>query len=439
MNTTSLKDFFGQLFTELNSQDSIIVLTIIGVTMLLSMLFGWLLRGGKIKRLKSQVKAEEQRYKLLHAENAGLEEQFKQQSTTVQNKVAQIEKMETDIQSYEQNQFKLRNSLKTAQNEVENLNKQQVLSQQSSTDHQDKLAAYEDQATDYENKLHERAQEMAKVQNELAQLKAENDQVEAELERLMDGKATNITPSNTSIQTAFAKINGLEYRLRQMENENRILQTSVLEVKTESGDMVAQGDLSTLRSQLNILVEENKDLKKRVADLKSTEPTKVIRVSSQELQQAETKVAELEAEIARLRLNRPTNGFHTGAAIIPPALTDDTELDDLILETDTPDAVDLQQVELLKQKSQFTVMGDRIDVAAVAPTTGTQYAHDDLTKIEGVGPFIAKKLNEIGITSFGQISKMDDTEINRITKAIQFFPGRIERDDWVGQARKLMS
>lgn len=437
MNTTRLKDFFGQLFTELNSQDSIIVLFILGFTVLLSMLIGWLLRGGKVKRLKNQLKAEEQKYQLLHAENAGLEEQFKQQSTEIQNKVAQIDKLEADVQSYEQNQFKLRNSLKTAQNEVENLNKQQVLSQQSSTDFEDKLAAYEDQATAYENQLHERAQETAKVQEELEKLKAENEQVEAELEKILDGKSPSVVPSSTSIQTAFAKINGLEYRLRQMENENRILQSSVLEVKTESGEKVAQGDISTLRSQLNILVEENKDLKRRVSDLKNSEPSKVIRVSSKELQEAEARVAALEAENARLKTQQPTNGFHTGGVIIPPAITDDPELDDLILETDKPDAVDLQQVELLKtQKSQFTVMGDRIDVAEVVPAE--QYTNDDLTKIEGVGPFIAKKLNEVGITSFKQISLMDDLEIDRVTKAIQFFPGRIERDDWVGQAKKLM-
>jgi len=439
MNTTNLTDFFGQLFSELNSQDSIIVLTIIGITVLFSMLLGWLMRGGKVKRLKNQLKAEEQKYKVLHAENAGLEDQFKQQSAEVQRKVKQIEKMEANAQSYEQNQFKLRNNIKASQNEIEKLNRQQLLAQQSSTDYEDKLAAYEDQATEYENQLHERAQEVEKVQQELAQLKAENEQVEAELEKLMDGKSPSIVPSSTSIQTAFAKINGLEHRLRQMENENRILQTSVLEVKTESGEMVAQGDISTLRSQLNILVEENKDLKKRVANLKDGKPTKVVRVSSEELKEAEAKVATLEAENARLKAQN-TNGFHThaGAAIVTPTITDDPELDDLILETDRPDAVDLQQVELLKtQKSQFAVMGDRIEVAAVETAEET-FPNDDLTKIEGVGPFIAKKLNEVGITSFAQISKMDQPEIDRITKAIQFFPGRIERDDWVGQARKLM-
>ncbi len=63
---------------------------------------------------------------------------------------------------------------------------------------------------------------------------------------------------------------------------------------------------------------------------------------------------------------------------------------------------------------------------------------DDLKLISGIGPFIEKKLNSIGIFSFSQISKFSSQDIKDITESINFFPGRIERDDWVGQAKKLM-
>ena len=62
---------------------------------------------------------------------------------------------------------------------------------------------------------------------------------------------------------------------------------------------------------------------------------------------------------------------------------------------------------------------------------------DDLKKISGVGPFIEKKLNSIGIYTFQQISKFSKKDIETVTSLIQFFPGRIERDDWRGQALKL--
>lgn len=59
---------------------------------------------------------------------------------------------------------------------------------------------------------------------------------------------------------------------------------------------------------------------------------------------------------------------------------------------------------------------------------------DDLTRISGIGPFIEKKLNGLGIYTFKQISGFTDDTIERVTEAIEFFPGRIQRDNWVSQA-----
>ena len=62
---------------------------------------------------------------------------------------------------------------------------------------------------------------------------------------------------------------------------------------------------------------------------------------------------------------------------------------------------------------------------------------DDLKLISGVGPFIEKKLNSIGIYTFDQISKFTKEDIDTVTALIQFFPGRIERDKWTKQASSL--
>ena len=62
---------------------------------------------------------------------------------------------------------------------------------------------------------------------------------------------------------------------------------------------------------------------------------------------------------------------------------------------------------------------------------------DDLKLISGVGPFIEKKLNSIGIYTFDQISRFTPEDIKTVTDLIQFFPGRIERDNWKFQAEKL--
>jgi predicted flap endonuclease-1-like 5' DNA nuclease len=63
---------------------------------------------------------------------------------------------------------------------------------------------------------------------------------------------------------------------------------------------------------------------------------------------------------------------------------------------------------------------------------------DDLTLIKGIGPFIEKRLNMVGIYTFRQISEFTPEMIEHVTKAIEFFPNRILRDDWVGQATRLV-
>mgnify|MGYP005991026137 CR=1 FL=1 len=63
---------------------------------------------------------------------------------------------------------------------------------------------------------------------------------------------------------------------------------------------------------------------------------------------------------------------------------------------------------------------------------------DDLKKIKGVGPFIEEKLNNIGIYTYKQISKFTIEDIEDVTNLIEFFPGRMLRDDWKEQAKILM-
>jgi predicted flap endonuclease-1-like 5' DNA nuclease len=63
---------------------------------------------------------------------------------------------------------------------------------------------------------------------------------------------------------------------------------------------------------------------------------------------------------------------------------------------------------------------------------------DDLKLISGIGPVIESKLNAIGIYTFKQISEFTPVAVEQVTAAIKFFPDRIGRDNWIGQAAALM-
>lgn len=62
---------------------------------------------------------------------------------------------------------------------------------------------------------------------------------------------------------------------------------------------------------------------------------------------------------------------------------------------------------------------------------------DDLKLIGGIGPKLEQKLNSIGVWHYDQIASWTRQEIDWVNAAISF-PGRIEREDWVAQARALM-
>ncbi len=61
---------------------------------------------------------------------------------------------------------------------------------------------------------------------------------------------------------------------------------------------------------------------------------------------------------------------------------------------------------------------------------------DDLEEIRGIGPVLRERLNELGITTFRQIAALTPADIERIDEVLEF-KGRIEREDWIGQARTL--
>ena len=62
---------------------------------------------------------------------------------------------------------------------------------------------------------------------------------------------------------------------------------------------------------------------------------------------------------------------------------------------------------------------------------------DDLKEINGIGPVFEKLLNDNGVYQFAQIAGFSNQDVEWMVGQLGAFPDRIERDDWVGQAKKL--
>ena len=61
---------------------------------------------------------------------------------------------------------------------------------------------------------------------------------------------------------------------------------------------------------------------------------------------------------------------------------------------------------------------------------------DDLKLISGVGPKLEQTLNEIGIYQYDQVAVWKKADIKKVDDQLKF-KGRIERDDWMKQAKIL--
>ena len=62
----------------------------------------------------------------------------------------------------------------------------------------------------------------------------------------------------------------------------------------------------------------------------------------------------------------------------------------------------------------------------------------DLQLIKGIGKILEKRLNSNGIYCVKQIAKWSEDDIKRVNKIISF-PGRVEREHWIEQAKALIN
>ncbi len=82
-------------------------------------------------------------------------------------------------------------------------------------------------------------------------------------------------------------------------------------------------------------------------------------------------------------------------------------------------------------KSAVASVGEAPPTVAM-PSDGA----DDLKRIKGIGPKNEDALNDLGIFTFAQIAEWSLLNIEWVERRLEF-PGRIEREDWIGQAKVL--
>jgi molybdopterin-containing oxidoreductase family membrane subunit len=105
----------------------------------------------------------------------------------------------------------------------------------------------------------------------------------------------------------------------------------------------------------------------------------------------------------------------------------------------------VKSASVIQKVKKVKAILTRDDISAKTATlisklgTVSEGEKDNLKLISGVGPVLEGKLNKIGIYTYLQVSKITTEEYRLLDELTGSSKGRSERDDWVGQVKKLMN
>jgi predicted flap endonuclease-1-like 5' DNA nuclease len=95
--------------------------------------------------------------------------------------------------------------------------------------------------------------------------------------------------------------------------------------------------------------------------------------------------------------------------------------------------VEMQQAQEHNRRAGDKLNGDTPPFGLTEPDGEP----DDLTEIVGIGKVFEEMLHELGVFHFRQIAAFGPGDVARINAELKEFRGRIEHDDWIGQAKEL--
>jgi predicted flap endonuclease-1-like 5' DNA nuclease len=92
------------------------------------------------------------------------------------------------------------------------------------------------------------------------------------------------------------------------------------------------------------------------------------------------------------------------------------------------------------EKQQREALSDARKPAVVPKSNGEEppeEERDNLQEIVGIGKVFERALHDLGIYSFRQIANFGVADIARVNAELKECRGRLEQDDWIGQAKEL--
>jgi predicted flap endonuclease-1-like 5' DNA nuclease len=167
-----------------------------------------------------------------------------------------------------------------------------------------------------------------------------------------------------------------------------------------------------LRTELQAAREAQRETEDSLVELRQLADARAGRVHELERLEASSRerIARLEQELSEARAAGHAQGSAAPIVAAPPAEPD-------LLAAVPPPA-------------------EPVRGTPPPPLPGPEGEPDDLKLISGIGPSIEKTLHALGVYHFRQIAELTPDNVAWIDQRLRF-RGRIEREDWIGQAKRL--
>ena len=320
-----------------------------------------------------------------------------QQATVTQHEHA-VAKVGVELESYKEKEQQLNKDIFTLRAEREETKRKMTGFQQT-------LLSVKQQAQEiqteflksrefYKNELTKAFERRRAVEIKLDDAMAEQDSF-ANLLRSSVSEKESVNKMLSAAQKRLENIDTLEQKNIELEAENA-------QLKHDSA--TAQQEIEMLRRDVEELEElkvQNKELSQCVTSLEESR-----RQYEQDARRYKERAGQSEqkSETLRIKLDEVEQNF----------------LD-----------IEKQQRKALKDARKATVARKKnVDAPGIED-------RDNLQDIVGVGKVFEQALHELGIFTFRQIANFDISDIARVNAELKEFKGRMEQDDWIGQAKEL--
>jgi predicted flap endonuclease-1-like 5' DNA nuclease len=348
----------------------------------------WKTRFDGAIRLKDQLSAENETLKIsMEAEQANVRKHLQ----AAANMRVEIESLREKTDALSKNLFILgeeRDELKekvARSHNLVNAAKQQILEQQGEFTKASEFYKGQLESAFDQRKVLERRNDDSKSENESLR------------NLLMSAKAEHESVSNllTAAQSRLENLDAMERRVIALEAENAELR-QVATMATREAESL-QRDVA----EIEALKIQNEEL---AHCLKSMESSRQQYESDARRYRSQYEQSEKESETLRFKLG------------------------------------DIEKNWVDMQRQDKEAKNGNSNQAAAPPPFGLEEPQgqpDDLTEIVGVGKVFEETLHSLGVYHFRQIAAFGPGEIARINTELKEFKGRIEHDDWIGQAKEL--